>query len=96
MAQHTWHECDCNQVTCMFCEGGLGACTVCHGLEGALPTDCPGERMGEEREARVYAGEVDYRDGRGWCEPDGTGTSMGDHRITAALRRAANEEETTR
>lgn len=51
---------------------------LCHCEEGTLPTDCPGERMPGEFEARIYKGEIDYRAGRGWCEPDGTGTSMGD------------------
>lgn len=77
--KHTWYECGCNRTGCMFCDGGLGSCTVCGGFEGTLPTDCPGERMDGALETRIYNGEIDYRAGRGWCEPDGLGTSMGDH-----------------
>lgn len=89
--KHTWHECDCTEGPCVYCGGGLSSCDVCLGAEGSLPTDCPGEPMGKEREARVYAGEIDYREGRGWCVPDGTGTSMGD-----AARRRAEKEEASR
>jgi hypothetical protein len=63
---------------CQFCDGGLFTCTVCHGFEGSLPTDCPGTRMTPEQENAVYAGTLDYRDERGWITPDGTGKSMGD------------------
>jgi hypothetical protein len=63
---------------CMFCDGGLFACTVCNGVEGSLATDCPGVKMTEDQSNAVYAGTLDYREGRGWVAPDGTGKSMGD------------------
>jgi len=34
--------------------------------------------MTEEQSNNVYAGQLDYRDGKGWVTPDGTGSSMGD------------------
>jgi len=63
---------------CQFCDGGLFACTICRGMEGSLPTDCPGVKMTQEQQDQVYAGQIDYREERGWVKPDGNGTSMGD------------------
>jgi hypothetical protein len=62
----------------MFCDGGLFACTVCGGTEGSLPTDCPLVHMTQQQQDDVYKGTTDYRDGRGWVAPDGTGKSIGD------------------
>ena len=83
---HTQYVCKGGHdyLSCMFCDGGLFACTVCNGAEGSLPTDCPGARMTEERADAIYAGNLDYREGRGWVEPDGTGTSIGDTKIYCA------------
>ena len=53
---------------CALCRGGLFLCGVCGGLEGSLPTDCPGERMDPVLSDGVYAGEVDYRRREGWVE----------------------------
>lgn len=78
MIEHVRYECKCNKPYCQFCDGGLLACTVCDGFEGSIPTDCPGVPMTQQQADDVYAGKVDYRDGRGWIEPDGTGKSMGD------------------
>ena len=47
-------------------DGGLCVCKVCHGMEGALTTDCPGEMVAMERHDEVYAGKIDYREGMGW------------------------------
>jgi hypothetical protein len=80
MSEHVQYICKCtDNPYCMFCEGGLYACTVCGGFEGSLPTDCPGYWMGEDLADAVYAGVVDYRAGRSWTLPDGTGKSMGDY-----------------
>ena len=76
--KHVRYECKCDEQYCQFCDGGLFHCTVCHGFEGSLPTDCPGARMNEVQVDDVYAGRIDYRDGRVWVVPDGTGNSMGD------------------
>jgi hypothetical protein len=80
MPKHIRYECSGGHdyLGCQFCDGGLFACTVCGGFEGSLPTDCPGFKMTEEQEHRVYRGLLDYRDGREWGCPDGTGKSMGD------------------
>lgn len=51
---------------CMFCDGGLFACDVCGSLEGATTTQCPGVAMTAEQVDEVYAGRLDYRDGRWW------------------------------
>jgi hypothetical protein len=53
---------ECNG--CMFCDGGLWACTVCGGLEGGMPSTCPGKAMTGEQNKAVYAGQLDYRDGQ--------------------------------
>lgn len=63
---HHWSHCDPSCVSCMLCNGGLALCDVCGGLEGSLPTDCPGERMGQFIEDEVYAGRLDYRRHEGW------------------------------
>ena len=34
--------------------------------------------MTQQQQDDVYAGKLDFRKGRGWVTPDGTGTSMGD------------------
>lgn len=59
--------CECSRTGCMFCDGGLWACTVCGGLEGGMPSTCPGEHMTPEQSKAVYAGLLDFRDGR-WFE----------------------------
>jgi hypothetical protein len=66
---------------CQFCDGGLFSCTVCGGFEGSLTTDCPGIKVDKKKLDEVYSGDIDYREGRGWVVPDGTGTSMGDTEI---------------
>lgn len=66
-------------ATCMVCE--LFVCEICGGFEGGLPTDCPGEQMHYDRQQEIYNGLIDFREGRGWVKPDGTGRSMGDFDI---------------
>ena len=46
---------------CMFCAGGLWGCQVCGGLEGGMPTQCPGRAMTPAEVDDVYAGRRDYR-----------------------------------
>lgn len=50
-------------VTCMFCAGGLSACTRCGAFEGAWPDECPGEKMTELQFNAVYAGTLNFRAG---------------------------------
>lgn len=47
-------------------DGGLSLCKVCGGLEGGLPTNCPGERMAMETQDKVYRGEIDFIESEGW------------------------------
>lgn len=52
---------------CMYCDGGLWACTVCGGVEGSMPTHCPGDRMDDDTLDAVNDELLDYRDGQ-WIE----------------------------
>lgn len=54
---------DCDYMACMFCDGGLFACTVCGAFEGATPDDCPGRLMTADESDAVYAGQLNYRAG---------------------------------
>ena len=47
-------------------DGGLILCKVCGLLEGALTTDCPGEKVSMDVSDCIYAGEIDYKDDKGW------------------------------
>jgi hypothetical protein len=60
---HTPVECNCDEPYCQFCQGGLFGCSTCGGLEGSVPTHCPGEAMTYKQSDDVYAGRIDYRDG---------------------------------
>lgn len=62
--EHTWYKCTCGQPGCMFCDGGLGSCTVCGGFEGTLTTDCIGCRLQEPTLNAVWKGYIDFVDGR--------------------------------
>lgn len=61
--------CDCDGSDhCVICDGGLALCQVCGLTEGCLTTDCPGQDAFKTHNEAVYAGELDYIDGRGWVE----------------------------
>lgn len=62
---HTWHECDCHQPGCMFCDGALGLCTVCDGFEGTLTTHCCNRQLSQEEKDEIYKGNRDFVNG-GW------------------------------
>jgi hypothetical protein len=47
-------------------DGGLALCKICGGLEGALTTDCPGEKLSFDQDKKVYLGEIDFVEGKGW------------------------------
>lgn len=68
MPEHTYYKCPpgCERPHCRYCEGNLAYCTVCKGAEGSLPTDCPGAAMTEAEGEAVYAGHLDWQDGKGW------------------------------
>lgn len=70
---HTWYKCTCGSVGCMFCDGGLSACTVCGGLEGTLTTDCCGHRLTTQEEHEIYdLGILDFRNGQWVNKPNYT------------------------
>ena len=77
---HVEYECKCNRNGCMFCDGGLFSCTRCGSSEGALPSQCPGEKMTPEQEADVYAGRLDFRAGAWVKAPSGSASSHYDGR----------------
>lgn len=78
MTAHTLYVCpgkapECpgsedNPRPCVYCDGGLSSCTACGGAEGAMPTECPGQRMTMDRLDEVYAGKLDFIDGQ-WQTP---------------------------
>ena len=45
-------------------DGGLAICKVCGGMEGGLPTECPGTWMDPLTSDLVYQGVVDFRFGQ--------------------------------
>lgn len=61
--KHKWHECECHEPGCQFCDGGLGLCTVCGGFEGTLTTDCCCRQLTQEELDEVYKGERDFVNG---------------------------------
>ena len=69
---HVWYECPqpCEKQNCVYCEGGLASCTVCGCAEGSLPSECPGKRVSEGDQERIYARKLDYRYGA-WIYPEG-------------------------
>lgn len=50
----------------MVADGGLAVCRVCTCFEGSLATECPGVQVGAEQQDRIYAGQVDFKNG-GWA-----------------------------
>lgn len=65
--EHTEYVCTCGETGCMFCDGGLFACSICQSFEGATTTHCPGVPMYAEFGDQVYMGVIDFRDGE-WRE----------------------------
>lgn len=99
--EHTWHKCDppCVDRHCIFCDGGLGYCTVCGGFEGTLPTECPGVEMDQEIQDRIYNSLLDFRDGRWICrEPKEFETARTEEEVTLITNMAhmLNRQRDTR
>lgn len=69
--KHTFvtpETCSCkgNDSYCQICVGGLSLCSTCGLLEGALTTDCPGERVPSHKVDQIYSqGNLDYREAEG-------------------------------
>ncbi len=55
--EHTWYECNCYETGCQFCDGGLGACTVCGGFEGTLTKECCGYKLDGFVQDAIYKGK---------------------------------------
>ena len=47
----------------------LTLCKVCRGAEGAMPTDCPGERLTGDQLDEIYSHRLDYKGGE-WVTPN--------------------------
>ena len=69
--EHTWKTCNCDNVACPICDGGLAICTVCGGAEGTLTSDCCGFKLDESVLQAVYHGGLNYRDGKWYVRVDG-------------------------
>lgn len=64
---HNFYVCPPDCAGCMFCEHSMTWCTICHGAEGTLPTNCPGCKMPDDLQIAVGNGKVDF-DGKNWVE----------------------------
>jgi len=69
-------------------------CAICGGVEGSLPTECPGVSMTGDQKASVQAGQLDYRDGEWVAMEQHCETEMTPHRkaINLCLVLAENLE----
>lgn len=65
---HAWYVCDGRHDDrgCQFCDGGLGACTVCGGFDGSLTTVCPGVALSADQLDAVYAQKIDFGHDAAW------------------------------
>lgn len=63
------HE-NCTTEHCPICEGELKYCTVCHGAEIDLTTECPGIQISDEYRDEVRDKYIDFIDGQ-WKEING-------------------------
>lgn len=66
---HKWYRCPSDCEGCYICRGGLAACTVCHGAESSLTTECPGYGMPPEEQDAVSEGVANFRGGQ-WVQED--------------------------
>lgn len=69
MRDHIWAKCRGSCNGCNICHGGLSICTICGGAEGSLTTTCPGERVPEAQQDRVYKEGHDFIGGV-WAPPE--------------------------
>lgn len=60
--EHVRRQCNCGEPSCWV--ENLWVCAVCGGWEGCLTTECPGEFMTGSTGDMVYAGCLDYFDGK--------------------------------
>lgn len=78
--EHVEYKCKCDNLGCMFCDGGLFSCVNCSSFEGATTTHCPGVKYSEEMHNMVYKGTLDFRDGTWIGSPSGSCSSHYDGR----------------
>lgn len=68
MAEHVYLDgksCNCKKEgNCMICDGGLAICKICGLYEGSLTTECPSYDCYKDKSDDVYAGKIDFRDGK--------------------------------
>lgn len=65
MRKHKLYDCNCHEVNCCYCEGGLAFCTVCKGGEGSLTSECCGRPLTEVEEDQIYNKEsLDFKRGQ--------------------------------
>lgn len=81
MIKHT----ECDDLACWFCEGGLWGCEQCSGLEGGMPTECPGIPMTRDQMDQVYVGDLDFRAG-GWRQETSQYSPLGLRQVSANYR----------
>jgi hypothetical protein len=58
------------RCSCAHCT--FSVCAICGASEGALTTDCPGEKVAFDRQQEVYETNYDYTDERGWHQGEPT------------------------
>jgi hypothetical protein len=68
---------NCTNDYCHICDGGLAVCLICGCAEASLPKHCPGVKINEEVQARIMAGDLDFRDNE-WVV-----TNKGKHSLRA-------------
>lgn len=57
--KHLYRRCACRlEDHCAICTWGAAICMRCSGIEGELPTDCPGEEMNYHRKTGWIAEDV--------------------------------------
>jgi len=55
------HENEEYYTNCPYCEGGLGLCIICGGLEGSLTSDCCGHNLDECVLEAIYKGGLNFK-----------------------------------
>lgn len=70
--RHLYRRCDCRAERCAICTWGAAMCKRCLGVEGDLPTDCPGEQLTDEQREGVLTGRLNYHRKTGWIAEDVT------------------------
>jgi len=66
--EHQYYECPPDKHEnedyyggCPFCDGGLGLCIICGGLEGSLTSECYGKQLDENILELIYKKGLDFK-----------------------------------